>query len=73
MYVGRVVETGSYDQVFETPLHPYTVALEAAIPVPDPGHERSRVSVGRDHELVQVVAVTVGCPYAPRCPLVEPY
>ncbi len=73
MYLGRVVEMGSYDQVFDTPLHPYTVALAAAIPVPDPEHERSRPVKEKDHELLQAPAVTMGCPYAPRCPLVEPY
>ncbi|HEV7958959.1 MAG TPA: oligopeptide/dipeptide ABC transporter ATP-binding protein, partial [Acidimicrobiales bacterium] len=72
MYLGRIVEMGSYDQVFEVPLHPYTVALAEAIPVPDPEHERTRTAKSRDYEL-QVAIVTVGCPYAPRCPLVEPY
>jgi len=73
MYLGRVVEMGSYDQVFEMPLHPYTVALAEAIPVPNPEHERLRPVKGKDLEVLQVPAVTVGCPYAPRCPLVEPY
>jgi oligopeptide/dipeptide ABC transporter ATP-binding protein len=72
MYLGRVVEMGSYAQVFDAPLHPYTVALAEAIPVPDPEHERARTVKSRDHEPLQA-AVIVGCPYAPRCPLVEPY
>jgi oligopeptide transport system ATP-binding protein len=72
MYLGRVVEAGRYDQVFETPLHPYTIALAAAIPVPDPEHERSRTSAPVA-AILQVEHVTQGCPYAPRCPLVEPY
>ncbi len=73
MYLGRVVEMGSYSQVFDAPLHPYTVALAEAIPVPDPEHERARAVTAREHVPVQAAAVTVGCPYAPRCPLVEPY
>jgi oligopeptide transport system ATP-binding protein len=72
MYLGRVVETGRYDQVFSTPLHPYTSALADAIPVPDPEHERSRQASGSDAVQVQVDQVTRGCPYAPRCALVEP-
>ena len=50
-------------------LHPYTVALADAIPVPDPEHERSRPGAPR----VPVVRteVSAGCAYAPRCPLAE--
>jgi oligopeptide/dipeptide ABC transporter ATP-binding protein len=71
MYLGEVVERGRYDQVFVTPLHPYTVALADAVPLPDPQHERSRrISQGVAVH-VQVEKVTQGCPYAPRCPLVE--
>ena len=72
MYLGRVVEFGRYDQVFVTPLHPYTVALADAIPVPDPQHERSRKASGVAVVPVQVEKVTQGCAYAPRCAQVEP-
>lgn len=72
MYLGRVVEAGRYDQVFETPLHPYTIALAAAIPVPDPEHERAR-SAATAPVILHVEHVSAGCPYAPRCPLVEPF
>jgi oligopeptide/dipeptide ABC transporter ATP-binding protein len=72
MYLGRVVEFGRYDQVFVTPLHPYTSALADAIPVPDPRHERSRKSSGAVVVPVQVEKVRQGCAYAPRCALVEP-
>jgi peptide/nickel transport system ATP-binding protein/oligopeptide transport system ATP-binding protein len=75
MYLGRVVERGRYDQVLDTPLHPYTIALGEAIPVPDPERERARTSAisSRVEPTESAPAVTVGCPYAPRCPLVEPY
>ncbi len=72
MYLGRVVEFCRYDQVFVTPLHPYTVALADAIPVPDPEHERSRRALGVAVVPVQVEKVTRGCAYAPRCSMVEP-
>jgi oligopeptide/dipeptide ABC transporter ATP-binding protein len=75
MYLGRVVEMGRYDQVLDSPLHPYTKALGEAIPVPDPEAERARTSVISTRAEVTESApqITVGCPYAPRCPLVEPY
>jgi oligopeptide/dipeptide ABC transporter ATP-binding protein len=75
MYLGRVVEMGRYDQVLDTPLHPYTVALGEAIPVPDPERERARTTVisARAEITESTPQITRGCPYAPRCPLVEPY
>ena len=71
MYLGRVVEQGRYDQVFVTPLHPYTVALADAIPVPDPRHERSRAAAGVVSVALRTEAVAQGCAYAPRCALVQ--
>lgn len=71
MYLGRVVELGRYDEVFATPLHPYTLALADAIPLPDPKHERSRKVSGVATVPLMVEKVAHGCPYAPRCALVE--
>ncbi len=71
MYLGRVVEAGRYDQVFTTPLHPYTVALADAIPVPDPRHERSRATAAVAPVALAVESVTQGCAYAPRCAWVQ--
>ena len=42
MYLGRIVEIGDVDQVFDNPIHPHTRALLSAIPVPDPGYEKWR-------------------------------
>jgi peptide/nickel transport system ATP-binding protein len=68
MYRGRVVETGPTMAVLSDQLHPYTQALCAAIPVPNPENKRSRVPrvfVESDEKS------SAGCPFAPRCPLQE--
>jgi peptide/nickel transport system ATP-binding protein len=71
---GRVVEHGPAGAVHQTPQHPYTQALLAAAPVPDPGEqrvrrgERRRLVRPRDPELANSPAVRLGCPFVPRCP-----
>ena len=73
MYLGLVVESGQYDDVLGAALHPYTRALAAAVPVPDPTHgARRRVQLaGEAVPAPGSTAVTSGCPYRPRCPLAE--
>jgi oligopeptide/dipeptide ABC transporter ATP-binding protein len=71
MYLGLVVELGHYDQVLDSPMHPYTIALAEAIPVPDPEHERARKLTGEIPKVSLVLPTTLGCPYEPRCPLAE--
>ena len=66
MYLGRLVEIGSVDIVLSTPLHPYTKALLAAAPVPDPEYHRSGIALGGD--LPSSVHVPDGCPFHTRCP-----
>jgi oligopeptide/dipeptide ABC transporter ATP-binding protein len=72
MYLGKVVEGGGFARVLDAPLHPYTRALAEAVPVPDPEIEGVRRSSAGSHVAVVVTEPTAGCPYAPRCPLVEP-
>jgi oligopeptide/dipeptide ABC transporter ATP-binding protein len=70
MYLGRVVERGPYDRVLDHPLHPYTRALAAAVPLPDPTLARAaRAEAIGEQAMTEVEA---GCPYRPRCPLAEP-
>jgi peptide/nickel transport system ATP-binding protein len=70
MYLGRIVEEGTVDQVMGDPRHPYTRALLAAVPEPDPGR---RVALGRSSdELPSPAAPPAGCHYHPRCPIATP-
>ncbi|HET7866803.1 MAG TPA: oligopeptide/dipeptide ABC transporter ATP-binding protein, partial [Burkholderiaceae bacterium] len=69
LYLGRVVELGTRDDVFERPRHPYTRALLAATPVAEPGAKRERVVL--KGELPSPFAPPPGCVFHPRCPLAE--
>ncbi len=66
MYLGRVVEYGSADEVFGAPLHPYTQALLAAAPTLQPGRRSSEAALRGD--LPSPMRVVPGCPFHPRCP-----
>jgi oligopeptide/dipeptide ABC transporter ATP-binding protein len=70
MYLGRIVELGTRDQVFGTPQHPYTEALLSSIPVPDPERQRTRVQL--EGELPSPLDPPSGCTFHPRCPLFVP-
>jgi peptide/nickel transport system ATP-binding protein/oligopeptide transport system ATP-binding protein len=67
MYLGRIVEVGTRDEVFGDPLHPYTRALLSAIPVPDPARRRTRVALAG--ELPSPLDPPTGCHFHPRCPI----
>jgi peptide/nickel transport system ATP-binding protein len=69
MYLGRIVETGSRDQVLESPLHPYTEALLSAIPSIDP-EKRGRRAIARG-ELPSPLSPPSGCPFHTRCPYAQ--
>ena len=71
MYLGRVVEAGPYDAVLDNALHPYTRALAAAVPLPDPVLEDDRRGQEPPRVAQLVPEVESGCPYNPRCPLAE--
>ena len=66
MYLGRVIELGNKNQVYENPLHPYTVGLIGAIPVPDPKARRSE-AIPRG-EIPSPINPPSGCRFHPRCP-----
>ncbi|MGX0903426.1 oligopeptide/dipeptide ABC transporter ATP-binding protein [Roseovarius sp. MBR-79] len=69
MYLGRVMETASSDALFSDPQHPYTQALIAAIPNPDPIAEESRNPAMLKGEVPSPLDPPSGCVFHPRCPI----
>ena len=66
MYLGRIVEIGTRDELFARPHHPYTKALLEAVPVPDPSQRRTETVVRG--EIPSAIDPPSGCHFHPRCP-----
>ncbi len=69
MYLGRIVETGTREDVFERAAHPYTRALLSAVPVPDPKRKKDRIILQGD--VPSPLQPPSGCHFRTRCPLAE--
>jgi len=68
MYLGRIVELGTPEQVLGQPLHPYAKALVSAVPIPDPQRESKRQRIVLPGDPPSPMNPPVGCPFHPRCP-----
>ncbi len=71
MYLGKIVEIGEADDVIQEPLHPYTEALVAAIPEPDPRNRLKFRDIKIKGEVPSPVNIPPGCRFHPRCILYE--
>ena len=69
MYAGKLVELGATDELFHQPRHPYTEALLAAVPVPEPSRDRKRTLLSG--EVADPANLPSGCVFHPRCPYAE--
>ncbi|MBM3163580.1 MAG: ATP-binding cassette domain-containing protein [Chlorobi bacterium] len=70
MYLGKVVEIASSEELYTNPKHPYTQALLSAIPVPEPDSKRKRILLKGD--LPGPMSIPSGCSFHPRCPVAKP-
>jgi oligopeptide/dipeptide ABC transporter ATP-binding protein len=71
MYMGKIMELTSSDELYANPLHPYTKALISAVPIPDPVVDRARERILLKGEIPSPINPPFGCHFCTRCPYAE--